>query len=143
MPASGVIDNVDEQIIEILRKDSRTPYTEISDIVRLTEGTIRGRVDKLVRDGVIKRFTIDVSLGKRIAAIIFISTEPMTSASSISEMIKSEKGVDAVYEITGDHDIAVFFSAFTLGDLKSRVEGIKKLEGVHDTNTTVILQEFK
>ena len=42
------MDELDQQILSILREDARTPYTEIADAIGTSEGTVRNRVEQLV-----------------------------------------------------------------------------------------------
>ena len=55
------MDDIDKTIIKILTKDSRTPNTEITQQVKLSESSVRARIDKLVSSGAIKNFTITLS----------------------------------------------------------------------------------
>ena len=55
------MDDIDKTIIKILSKDSRTPNTEIAQQVKLSESSVRARIDKLVSSGAIKNFTITLS----------------------------------------------------------------------------------
>ncbi|HXZ23834.1 MAG TPA: AsnC family transcriptional regulator, partial [Methanomassiliicoccales archaeon] len=64
-----MIDHLDERIIEILKKDSRKPFVEIAEELKVSEGTIRSRVRKLFEEGVIQSFTIKTS-SKNVKAII-------------------------------------------------------------------------
>mgnify|MGYP002762855486 CR=1 FL=1 len=41
------MDELDRQILDILRRDARTPYTEIAAQVGTSEGTVRNRVERL------------------------------------------------------------------------------------------------
>ena len=66
-----VIDYLDEKIIEILKRDSRRPFVDIANQLKVSEGTIRSRVRKLVDDNVIQCFTIKTS-SKNVKAIIEI-----------------------------------------------------------------------
>jgi len=57
------MDDIDRRILDTLRRDARTPYTEIADDIGVSEGTVRNRVDSLVDAGVIERFTVATSTG--------------------------------------------------------------------------------
>ena len=50
----------DKMILELLRENGRRSLTEIGAIVGLSRPTVRHHVDKLVRENVIRRFTIEV-----------------------------------------------------------------------------------
>ncbi|MDX1746772.1 MAG: AsnC family transcriptional regulator, partial [Halobacteriales archaeon] len=57
------MDELDREILEVLRHDARTPYTEIADRVGTSEGTVRNRVEGLSESGVIERFTVATRTG--------------------------------------------------------------------------------
>lgn len=50
----------DKMILELLRENGRRSLTEIAAIVGLSRPTVRHHVDKLVREKVIRRFTVDI-----------------------------------------------------------------------------------
>jgi len=52
--------STDKMILELLREDGRRSLTEISGIIGLSRPTVRHHIDKLVREKVIRRFTIDI-----------------------------------------------------------------------------------
>ncbi|WP_323174819.1 AsnC family transcriptional regulator, partial [Natrialba sp. PRR66] len=48
------MDELDREILNILRRDARTPYTEIAEEVGTSEGTVRNRVERMTEDDVIE-----------------------------------------------------------------------------------------
>ena len=52
------IDSIDRHIIKLLQQDARTSYRSIAEKIGKTEATVRRRVTRLLKDGIIKRFTI-------------------------------------------------------------------------------------
>lgn len=50
----------DKLILQLLRENSRRSLTEIAGLVGLSRPTVRHHVDKLVRENVIRRFTVDI-----------------------------------------------------------------------------------
>ena len=81
-----MIDHLDERIIEILKKDSRRPFVEIADELKVSEGTIRSRVRKLLEEGVIQSFTIKTS-SKNVKAIIEVKIDVNVNTSEIAQFI--------------------------------------------------------
>jgi DNA-binding Lrp family transcriptional regulator len=49
-------------------------------------------------------------------------------------------GVEIIYEITGQYDIAVIISATTISEINNCIDEIRKIDGVADTNTVIILR---
>lgn len=50
----------DKMILQLLRENGRRSITEIAGIVGLSRPTVRHHVDKLVREKVIRRFTVEI-----------------------------------------------------------------------------------
>ena len=54
------MDNLDHGILDLLRQNARAGYGDIGDRVGLSASAVKRRVDRLVDDGVIRAFTIQV-----------------------------------------------------------------------------------
>ncbi len=134
------MDSIDEKIISILKDDSRRPYKEIADLVGLSESAVRRRVKNLVERGVIKRFTIELGLSNKTSAITLVSVKPSVDTAKVSEALKSLKGVEIVYEITGQYDIAAIVSASSIAEINKCIDEVRRIDGVDDTNTVIILK---
>jgi len=133
------IDDIDREIIEILKRNARTPYTTIAKKLGLSEAAIRKRISKLLRQGVIKRFTIEYSLQNEIKAVVLVKTSPQVPVFKISKEIANLQGVDHVYEITGEYDVLAVIRASNVLALDSIINSIRNIDGVSGTNTMIIL----
>jgi Lrp/AsnC family transcriptional regulator, regulator for asnA, asnC and gidA len=49
-------------------------------------------------------------------------------------------GVKVVYEITGQYDIAAIIAAPAIPDINKCIDDIRKIDGVSDTDTVIILK---
>lgn len=56
-----ILDDIDLFIIECLKENSRTKFTDISKYLKISSTAVKRRVDKLVDRGYIEKFTIVVS----------------------------------------------------------------------------------
>jgi len=100
------MDNLDRRILDILRRDARTPYTEIAAQVGTSEGTVRNRVDRLTEEGIIERFTISTRTGN-IKAMIEVSVKVNVNTTSISETMATWEQVDFVWQVSGEEDVVL------------------------------------
>jgi Lrp/AsnC family transcriptional regulator for asnA, asnC and gidA len=131
------MDSIDAEIIKSLKKNSRTSFVGIGKKLGITEGAVRQRVGKLTKAGIIKHFTIETTSDVR--AIIFVGTSNHIPTSKIAEEIK-KLGIDKIYEVSGNFDIICFAEGESLAEINSVVEAIRKLDGVLDTTTTMVLK---
>jgi Lrp/AsnC family transcriptional regulator for asnA, asnC and gidA len=72
------LDGIDTKIVNLLQKNGRRPGTEIARLLGVTEGTVRKRIDRLLRDGVIQIAAVadPMKIGYQTYAIIRIQVNP-------------------------------------------------------------------
>jgi len=133
------MDEIDKKIIQILKQDGRASYSEIGNKVGLSEGAVRIRIKKLMESEVIKKFTVETGLLGGAEALSLISVSPSIPTSKISAMLRETPNIKEVYEVTGEYDIAVVISATDIAQVNDCVEKIRKIEGVLNTNTMIVL----
>jgi len=122
-----------------LKKNSRTSNVEISKIIELTEGAVRHRIDRLLSDGVIERFTID-SKEKYQIAVVMVKAKAGTKL-----MMKEIKGLRISkdsYEVSGDYDGCLIIEGENLKDVDSKIDKIRKLKSVADTKTFIAMKKW-
>jgi Lrp/AsnC family transcriptional regulator, regulator for asnA, asnC and gidA len=140
---SNIIDPLDDKIIRILQSNSRKSFVEIADEIRLSESAVRRRIKNLIDSGIIKRFTIELEAGKKTSAITLISVSSTADTSVVSSNLMKLNGVEIIYEITGQYDIAAIIVAPTIAEINEYIDEVRKIEGVSDTNTVIILKTMR
>jgi Lrp/AsnC family transcriptional regulator for asnA, asnC and gidA len=137
---SSNIDETDEKIIHILQRDSRRAFVDIANEIGLSESAVRRRVKNLVDKRIIKRFTIELGASDKTSAITLISVASTADTSAVSNQMMKLNGVKVVYEITGQYDIAAIIAAPAIADINKCIDDIRKIDGVSDTDTVIILK---
>jgi len=137
------IDSFDQKIIEILQEDSRRSFVEIANSIGLSESAVRRRVKNLIDNKVIKKFTIEISQDEKTSAITLISVASTSDTSTVTSRLLKLEGIEIVYEITGQYDIAAIISAPVISQINSYIDEVRKIEEVSDTNTVIILKTMK
>ncbi|MEE8383646.1 MAG: HTH-type transcriptional regulator LysM [Nitrosopumilus sp.] len=134
-------DKVDEKIIEYLKENSRESFVDIGKKLKLSESAVRRRVKNLLGSGAIKKFTIELGEENATSAIVLVSVDSATDTSKVSSKLTKLEGVKTVYEITGQYDITVIISAATIAEINNSIDALRKITGVVDTNTVIILKK--
>ncbi|MEM3941333.1 MAG: Lrp/AsnC ligand binding domain-containing protein, partial [Candidatus Bathyarchaeia archaeon] len=75
-------------------------------------------------------------------ALSLISVSPSVPTSKISAILRETPNIEKVYEITGEYDIAVIISATGISEVNECVERIRKIDGVINTNTMIVLKSW-
>lgn len=131
------MDETDVKILNLLRENSRMKNTEIARRVNLTERAVRARIEKLVRESVVRKFTIETSpVG--VEGIVLIGTQ-IGKTGSVKEMARELS--DSVFECSGEFDVAVRLRADTLDELNAKVDALRSYPGVLRTSTLIKLVE--
>jgi Lrp/AsnC family leucine-responsive transcriptional regulator len=136
------LDETDERILRILEEDARASYVDIGKKLRLSEGAVRRRIQNLVEEGVIKKFTIQREFTRGTKAIVLISVNTPLPTPEVSKALRKIEGVQLVYEVTGQYDIAVFLSGASITEVDHCLEEVRQVKGVMNTNTLIILREW-
>jgi len=135
-------DKTDEKIIGYLKEDSRESFVDIGKKLKLSESAVRRRVKNLVDSGTIKRFTLELGEENTTSAIVLVSVDSATDTSKVSLKLAKLEGVKTVYEITGQYDITTIMSASSITEINNTIDALRKIPGVVDTNTVIILRKI-
>lgn len=132
-----LMDDTDVKILGLLRENSRMKNTEIARQINLTERAVRARIEKLTRERVIKKFTVETSpIG--VEGIVLIDTN-VGRTTAVKEMARQLS--DSVFECSGEYDVAVRLRADSLDELNKKVDELRAFPGVLRTSTLIKLIE--
>ena len=134
-------DKIDEKIIGYLKEDSRESFVDIGKKLKLSESAVRRRVKNLVDSKTISKFTIEIGEDNVTSAIVLVSVDSATDTSKVSAKLAKLEGVKTVYEITGQYDITTIMSASSIAEINNSIDALRKIAGVVDTNTVIILRK--
>ena len=134
-------DKIDEKIIEFLKEDARESFVDIGKKLKLSESAVRRRVKQLVDNGTIKKFTLELGDENTTSAIVLVSVDSATDTSKVSLKLAKLDGIKTVYEITGQYDITTIISATNIAEINTSIDALRKIPGVVDTNTVIILRK--
>jgi len=104
------LDEIDRKILNMLQSDARTSFASIARESKVSEATIRFRVKKLIKKGVITRFTalLDArKIGLSVTAIIMAKVDP-TLLEEAFEQLTSFNETHHVFQSTAEFVIILF-----------------------------------
>lgn len=139
------MDDLDRTIIEILQKDGRAPNARISRTLKVSEGTVRRRLNRLIHERTIRVVAIaePEQLGFHLSAVIGLRTDPTRTASVASELAALSE-TEHVAITTGRYDVLIWVN---LADAKALSDFIHHkagtMDGVRQTETFVVLDAPK
>ena len=142
---SAVLDKLDFEILSFLQEDGRMSFTVIADKLKVSIGTVRTRFNKLIEDGtinIIGRVDPD-KVGFRCYAHIAVYVRPATLKEKVALKISKLPEVSFLAMTSGDYDLEVDVMCRDNNHLVDFVNDISKIEGVHQTKTTIYFKVNK
>ena len=139
------IDDLDLKIIKELQKDGRASFRDIAEKIKVSEGTVYNRVNKLLEARVIRKFMPDLDyskLGYDLTVLVGLITEG-GKLMDIERRITESPNVSAVYDVTGEYDAIIIAQFKSREELNDFVKTLLAMEGVKRTNTMLVLNTMK
>ncbi|MBI2647396.1 Lrp/AsnC family transcriptional regulator [Candidatus Woesearchaeota archaeon] len=139
------VDNLDLNIINILLKNSRTPFMQIAKKLKVSESTVRKRVSNLENNRIIKKYSLVVDatkIGFENVALIGVDVIPEKYL-DIAKKLTEFNEVKYVASSTGDHMFMLEVWAKNGDELRELSEKLKALDGVTRICPAIIKDTLK
>lgn len=136
-----MVDSIDEQLLVILKDNSRLSFADLGRRIELSPSAVRERVQRLEDSGIIKKYDIQIDtkkLGYGLEAFILLKVFP-GQLKNVIENITDFPEVKEAHRITGEHNLHL---KVLLKDQFSLQQLLDKLMVFGDTNTCLILSEI-
>lgn len=120
---NNLLDDVNLRIIDILSRDSSTPFVEIAKQIGISDATVHIRVRRLIAAGIISKFTISVDnnyLGYDHLAFMGINVEP-GFADEATDNLSNVDEVLEIHEMHGKFDLLLKIRAKDLDQMRDIV----------------------
>jgi Lrp/AsnC family transcriptional regulator for asnA, asnC and gidA len=135
------MDDLDRRIIAELQKNGRASYKDIGKKLKVSDGTIRFRVGKLIRKNIL-RITGSINpfaLDNGVAAVVGMRLEKRTHKKTM-EKISRLRGVVSVCNVTGRFDLLVEVFLDSQKELsKFLIDDLARVGGINATETFIHL----
>jgi Lrp/AsnC family transcriptional regulator, regulator for asnA, asnC and gidA len=140
----GRIDDLDVKILSELARDASISVPRLSKKINVNSSVVYSRIKRLVKRGLIKKFTIvinDEALGSNVKALTGINMDSKLRDNVLNELFKIPE-VREVAEVTGRFDVLVTMNARSLDEMHQLIsEKIGRVEGVQKTETFIEMRK--
>jgi len=138
------LDEIDTVILQELVKDSSQSIPKLSRKIDVNTSVVYSRIKRLIRRGIIKRFTVEVDesqLGYSVSAYVGVNVDSKRR-DSVRAGLMGIADVREIAEVTGRFDFLVLVRARGLEELHNTVsQGIGMLDGVEHTETFISMRQ--
>ncbi|WP_209125780.1 Lrp/AsnC family transcriptional regulator [Alkalihalobacillus sp. BA299] len=139
------LDQMDFAILGYLQENGKRSYTEIAKLLDVSEGTIRTRINRMLKENVFE-FVIHTNpnkVGLNVQAIIGISTK-LGSQEEIADQLNRYAEVRFVGAFSGRHDLIIQAYFKSNEDLVHFVnKELAKMDGIISADVNIELKQYK
>ena len=139
------MDDIDRQLIALLRNDGRASVASLAKALGVSRGTVQNRMTRLQRDGTIIDYTVRLKPDveeQRMRAFMTVSVEG-NQVDAVIRALRGEPAVAALYSTNGRWDVVAELRADSLEGFDRVLSRIRQIEGISQTETSLLLSRFK
>lgn len=135
----------ERKLLAALTRDARASVTTLAHELGVSRATVQSTLDKLVTTGVITRFTIDTDPSEHHDVLRAISLVEVkgTMTSSVIRSLNRIPEVTSVSSTNGAWDLVVHLEAASLPEFDRLLTIIRELEGILNSETSILLKTFR
>jgi Lrp/AsnC family transcriptional regulator for asnA, asnC and gidA len=140
------LDQIDVRILNILSKDGRRSFTDLSQDLGASVGMVRNRYNRLVEHGILHiiGWTDPVKNGMNAYARVMLKVRPTRLIHDVAAALAAIDEVSFVAITTGAYDLEINITCRSNDELLELMSGrILAIEGVNETSTTMYLRILK
>ncbi|TMV10788.1 Lrp/AsnC family transcriptional regulator [Arenibacterium halophilum] len=134
------LSETDRRLIAALRTNARMPMTQLAQAAGVSRTTARARLDALVAEGRIRRFTVetDVDAEGAVRAIAVVELQGALSRSVIRTLTRIP-GVSTIHATNGAWDLVVEIRTDSLVGFDRVLRDIRDAPGVLNSQSSLLL----
>ena len=139
------MDAIDLKILEELKDDSRKSFNLIADVVGKTEATVRRRVNKLIEDEIIQKFTILYNINSKPKTRATVKIEPdFKEIKNIMQELTEIEEITDIWRLSGDCGLFIKVEIESIEKFNPLIEEkISQIKGVKIMETCFITDIIK
>lgn len=144
--AAASIDEIDRKIISALQSNGRISYTDLAKDIGLSRVAVQARINALMEEGVIERFTAVINpekIGITVSAFFNVEVEPKF-LHEVADELSTEPAVTSLYHMTGPSKLHMhgLFTSNQEMEVFMR-EKLYTLPGIMSVDCQVLINRYK
>ncbi|OGB72894.1 MAG: AsnC family transcriptional regulator [Burkholderiales bacterium RIFOXYC12_FULL_65_23] len=139
------MDEIDQQLISLLRQNARMNVADLAHKLKVSRGTVTNRIRKLEDQQVIVGYTVRLrpeAEPERIRAWMGILVEGNQTRRVIASLL-GEPGVASLHDTNGRWDLLAELESGSMNELSQVLERIRLIPGIRSTETNIHLATYR
>ncbi|NIA10584.1 MAG: winged helix-turn-helix transcriptional regulator [Nitrospiraceae bacterium] len=140
------VDDLDMKIIRILSANARMSNVDIANRIGVSEGTVRRRINEMVKNGIIEGFILLLNCKEAEKCVkAFISMEIADSdlQGVADELLKDHERIVAIYRTNTKFNLLCEAMFRSVIELQEFIDVYCKLEGIRDSKVKMVIGSYK
>lgn len=139
------MDDIDRQLIALLRDNARMSVVALAQKLRVARATVQNRIAKLEADGTIVGYTLRLrpdAEAYRIRAMMSIEVDG-PNGDEVRRALRGHPNVIALHSTNGRWDLLAELRADTLEAFDRVLTAIRSIPGISNSETSILLSTYK
>jgi Lrp/AsnC family transcriptional regulator, leucine-responsive regulatory protein len=140
------LDEIDKKILSLLTENGRMSYVDIGKELNLSRVSVRQRVNQLINNGIIERFSCVINsekVGQKVSAFFEVDCEPAFLV-EVAQTLADNPRVASCYQMTGPSTLHMHVLVEDFVALEKFVNNdLYSLEGITRVESHILLRRFK
>jgi DNA-binding Lrp family transcriptional regulator len=139
------VDNTDRNLLSLLRSDARMTVAAMAKTVGVSRGTVQNRIARLEADGIVLGYTVRLRSSaedQSIRALMTVAVEG-NRTDEVLRALRGDPAVCALHTTNGRWDIVAELRADSLQAVDRVLGRIRLIDGISNTETSLLLSTHK
>ena len=135
------VDQTDLQILGALQQNADQRLEDVAKKVKMATSSVHDRVRRLEREGVIRRWTVDVdaeALG--LGVLAFVGVRSTSSCNDLMEALEKIPEIEECHSVAGELCFLLKVRVPKTADLLGLLERLRQIAGIESTESTIVLK---
>ncbi|MBU5441521.1 Lrp/AsnC family transcriptional regulator [Paenibacillus sp. MSJ-34] len=139
------LDEKDGLILEHLLDNGRISHAELGRFVNLTRAAVRERVNSLIEQGIIDKFTVIVNplkAGKSMSVYLNIEVQ-WGLLETVADTLLADEEITSVYQMSGGPHLHVHALMDDQEHVERYLRKLQTIEGITNVHSEFLIRRFK
>jgi DNA-binding Lrp family transcriptional regulator len=139
------MDDLDRQLIAHLRADGRASVASLAQQLRVARGTVQNRMARLESEGVIVGYTVRLKPQvdeQHIRGLMMVEVEG-NRAGAVLKALRGDPAISQLHTTNGRWDLIAEVRADSLPEFDRVLARVRLVEGIANTETSLLLSTHK
>jgi Lrp/AsnC family transcriptional regulator, leucine-responsive regulatory protein len=135
------LDKKDFALLNALQLNASQRLEDLARVVQLAPSSVHERLRRLERDGIIKKWTIDLdAMALGLGVLAFVGVRASRPCSELLEPLREIVSIEECHSVAGELSMIVKVRVANTAALLDLSERLRQIPGIEQTETTIVLK---